>query len=102
MQQRRQLAVDGVYFLFYGWHRLHMIARNRRQKRQRDSKGDIADLTSRQRILEVDLQVSSRAGFKCVEALGRISIIMRPLATLKCYNLHALTITRSHGSVRVL
>jgi len=31
----------------------------------------------------------TRAGFKCVEALGRI-IIRGPLPTLKCYNLHAL------------
>ena len=34
---------------------------------------------------------SRRAGFKCVEALGRITI-RGPLPTLKCYNLHALTI----------
>ena len=27
-----------------------------------------------------------------VEALGRIIIIKRPLHTLKCYNMHALTI----------
>jgi len=42
-----------------------------------------------------------RAGFKCVEALGRNIIIERPLPTLKCYNLHALTIvmiTKSHGT----
>ena len=32
------------------------------------------------------------AGFKCEEALGGIIIIYRPLPTLKCYNLHALTI----------
>jgi len=35
--------------------------------------------------------LSCRAGFECVEALGRI-IISLPLPTLKCYNLHALTI----------
>ena len=34
----------------------------------------------------------TRAGFKYMEALGRIIIIYRPLSTLKCYNSHALTI----------
>ena len=49
-------------------------------------------ILTRARARMYDALSAARAGLKCVEALGRIIIRGPSLPTLKCYNLHALTV----------